>query len=39
MAGEGQGSWSGSGFRRAKMTHKTKRSEEFSCFEVLDVLL
>jgi hypothetical protein len=25
--------------RRAKMTHKNRKSEEISCFEVLDVLL
>jgi hypothetical protein len=30
---------SGSGLRRAKMTHKNReKSEEISCFEVLDVL-
>jgi hypothetical protein len=28
----------GSGSRRAKMTHKKRKSTEFSCFEVLDVL-
>ncbi len=28
----------GSGSRRAKMTHKNRKSTEFSCFEVLDVL-
>jgi hypothetical protein len=29
---------SGSGSRRAKMTHKSRKNEEISCFEVLDVL-
>jgi hypothetical protein len=29
---------SGSGSRRAKMTHKIKKNSEISCFEVLDVL-
>jgi hypothetical protein len=29
---------SGSGSRRAKMTHKDGKSLEISCFEVLDVL-
>ncbi len=29
---------SGSGSRRAKMTHKSKKNYEISCFEVLDVL-
>jgi hypothetical protein len=28
----------GSGSRRAKMTLKYRKSKEFSCFEVLDVL-
>jgi hypothetical protein len=28
----------GSGSRMAKMTHKNRKSEEISCFEVLDVL-
>jgi hypothetical protein len=30
---------SGSGPRRAKITHKNRKSEEISCIEVLDVLL
>jgi hypothetical protein len=30
--------WIRSGSRRAKMTHKYRKSKEFSCFEVLDVL-
>ncbi len=29
---------SGSGSRRAKITNKNRKSTEFSCFEVLDVL-
>jgi hypothetical protein len=28
----------GPGFRRAKLTHKNIKSEEISCFEVLDVV-
>jgi hypothetical protein len=28
----------GSGSRRAKMTHKSRKNLEISCFEVLDVL-
>jgi hypothetical protein len=33
-----QVSGSGSGSRRAKMTHKSRKNLEMSCFEVLDVL-
>jgi hypothetical protein len=29
---------SGSGSRRAKMTQKSRKNQEISCFEVLDVL-
>jgi hypothetical protein len=29
---------SGSGSRRAKMTHEKRKSEEISCFEFMDVL-
>ncbi len=30
--------WYGSGFRRAKITHKSRKNLEISCFEVLDGL-
>jgi hypothetical protein len=30
--------YSESGARRAKMTHKSRKNKEISCFEVLDVL-
>jgi hypothetical protein len=33
------GSGFGSGSRTAKITHKSRKSEEISCFEVLDVLV
>ncbi len=32
------GSGSGSGSRRAKMTYKSRKNKEISCFEVLDFL-
>jgi hypothetical protein len=32
-------SGSGSGSRRAKTTHKSRKNSEISCFEVLDVLV
>jgi hypothetical protein len=37
ILGSGYNQISGSGSRRAKMTHKSRKSSEFSCFEVLDV--
>jgi hypothetical protein len=35
---QGCGSGFGSGFRRAKMTHKSRKKLKISCFEVVDVL-
>jgi hypothetical protein len=29
---------SGSGYKRAKMTHKSRKNQNISCFEVLDGL-
>ncbi len=37
-SGSGFNQVRGSGSRRAKMTHKSRKNGEISCFEVLDVL-